>query len=177
MHKIGWKYLLAFTELFISLAKHYDLVEIIIQRFSVYGLKINFSKSAFGQKTLKFLGWIIGDGKLTADPKRIEKIKDFPYPQTRKQLMSFMGLINTLKRVSPLTIGTGLAVLQEPVSQKYKFCFEPRHRAAFDFVKEKLCTQPLFANLIDPLTDKIIFSDASKFAMGSVLMSKLLIAR
>ena len=102
-----------------------------------------------------------------------EKIKSFQYPDTRKKLMSFIGLTTTLKRVTPLSVGPLMVTLLEPVSSKIKFEFLDKHKQAFDEVKQKLISTPLFCNLIDPAADKLIFSDASQYALGSVLLSRI----
>ena len=121
-----------------SLTQHFELVEAVVARMALYGFKLSVPKCTFAKTSIKYLGWYINSGVISADPSRIAKVKDFTYPTTRKQLMAFNGLINTLKRITPLTAGNYMHILLEPISNKKQFVFEDRHKQAFDKLKEIL---------------------------------------
>ena len=156
-----------------SREEHFFYVERLIGRMALYGFKITYPKCSWGKRFVDFLGWRVQDDKLYADEARIEKVKKFDYPKSRKGLQSFVGLVNTLKRVSPLCVGEYLAVLSSAVSSKTKFEFGSGHKQAFDKLKAALTSQPLYCHLIDPQADKIIFTDSSSLAFGSVLLSRV----
>lgn len=46
------------------------------------GLAINVSKSKFCFKELRYLGYIVGGGKLKTDPTKVETILKFAFPKT-----------------------------------------------------------------------------------------------
>ena len=156
-----------------SMEEHFCYVEKLVARMTLYGFKITYHKCVWGKRYVDFLGWRVQDDVLYADEKRIEKVRKFDYPKSRKMLQSFLGLVNTLKRVSPLRTGEYLAILSEPSSSKKAFVFTDEHKAAFDQVKKALTEEPLYCSLVDPTADKIIFSDSSSLAFGSVLLSRI----
>ena len=157
----------------LTLEEHFFYVERLIQRMDIFGFKVTYHKCVWGKRYVDFLGWRVKDDILMADEGRIEKVKKFEYPKTRKQLQGFVGLVNTLKRVAPLRVGEFLATLSEISSSKLKFEFEDKHKEAFDNIKKALTEEPLYCHLIDPEADKIIFSDSSNLAFGSVLLSRV----
>jgi len=46
----------------------------------------------------------VSNNFVIADPRRVEKIKNFTFPATKKAMRSFLGLINSLRRVIHLKI-------------------------------------------------------------------------
>jgi hypothetical protein len=58
------------------------------------GLKLNEEKCDYSKKKIEILGHVIENGIVTIDPKRIETINNIPFPKTKKQLESFLGMIN-----------------------------------------------------------------------------------
>ena len=156
-----------------SMKEHFEKVEALIERMALYRLKITFHKCSWAKRYVDFLGWRVQDNKIIADENRINKVRNFDYPKTRKQLLGFLGLVNTLKRVSPLSVGEELAVLSNIASTKEKFTFKSEHKQAFDNIKIALTTAPLYCHMINLRSDKIIFSDASSVAYGSVLLSRI----
>ena len=156
-----------------SIDEHFQAVRKLAERMSLFQLKVTFHKCSWSRRYVDFLGWHIRDDIITADPKRISKVTKFEFPINRKQMLGFLGLINTLKRVSPLPAGEELALLTELASTKNKYVYSEKHITAFNRVKELLTSQPLYCQMVDPAADKIIFVDASSLAYGSVLLTRL----
>lgn len=50
------------------------------------------SKCSFGQHQVEYLGHIINHQGVGVDPSKIQRIKDWPLPQTIKALRGFLGL-------------------------------------------------------------------------------------
>ncbi|KAK8725979.1 hypothetical protein OTU49_010587, partial [Cherax quadricarinatus] len=74
-------------------------------------LTINLSKSEFGQESVQFLGYVVGQGKVAPINAKVEAIINFPRPQNRKAVMRFLGMVgyyrwfcpNLSQVTSPLT--------------------------------------------------------------------------
>ena len=64
-------------------------------------LTINAKKFKFSFKHLRYLGFIVGDGKITTDPDKIKAIREFPIPNTPRMVRSFMGLCGWYRRFQP----------------------------------------------------------------------------
>ena len=157
----------------LSREKHFQDVERVAKRMATFDLRTSFHKCSFCVREILFLGWLISDGQVRADPKRLEKVKEFKFPENRRDLQSFLGLINTMRRVTPLTAGKYLAGLSELSSSKEKFTPSEYHKQCFEGLKEQLTGTEIICSLMDPEADKIIFTDASNVAYGSVLLERI----
>ena len=58
------------------------------------GLKVNITKSFFAQTELEYLGYFINREGVMPIPRKVEAMKHLAVPKTRKQLRSFLGMIN-----------------------------------------------------------------------------------
>lgn len=66
--------------------------------FREVGLLINPDKCKFLRSGVKFLGVIVNQDELHSDPEKIAPIVNYPKPANRKQLHSFLGLVNWYHR-------------------------------------------------------------------------------
>ena len=55
-------------------------------------LTINLIKSKFGKATVKYLGHIVGQGKVRPLDAKIQTIAKFPIPTSQKELARFLGM-------------------------------------------------------------------------------------
>lgn len=55
-------------------------------------LAINLKKSKFCRKELRYLDYIVGEGKLKTDPEKIEGITKIPIPKSARDVRRFLGL-------------------------------------------------------------------------------------
>ena len=61
-------------------------------------LTINLSKSEFGQAQVTYLGHVVGQGEVKPVSAKVEAIANFPRPESKKQLMSFLGMAGYYRR-------------------------------------------------------------------------------
>ena len=77
-----------------SYEDHLLKLEEVFARLEKAGVKVNAVKSAFGKAELEYLGyWITRDG-VQPMPNKVKAIHDIATPTTRRQLRSFIGIIN-----------------------------------------------------------------------------------
>ena len=79
-------------------AEHLQSLRKVFECLRFYNLKLKPSKCEFFKTELKFLGHIISDKGLKADPDKITAIKDWPQPKSVKQIRQFLGLSGFLRR-------------------------------------------------------------------------------
>ena len=73
---------------------HLQCLELVFERLSQAGLKVNAKKSFFGRSELEYLGhWITRNG-IQPVSKKVEAIKNIAPPKTRKELRRFIGIVN-----------------------------------------------------------------------------------
>ena len=149
---------------------HMALIRTVVLRLAHYDFRISGEKSQFFLRECKILGFILKDDVLSIDPHRIDKIRDFPIPTTRKQLMGFLGLTASFRDFISPTISNILAVLSPLTSNKVDFKFNDTHIKAFYLAKRLLLSDDLFVSLPDPSSIKLLFTDASDKLMGGILL-------
>ena len=102
------------------------------------------------------------------DPIKIQALQDLPTPQNKKQLQSFLRLVNYLQSFLP-DIAAKTTFLREQVSQ---WDWKPSTDSAFQQLKQWICNTLLKTTLAyydrtQPLT---IQTDASKYGLGTALL-------
>ena len=84
-----------------SFQDHLDNLEQVLTHLAEAGPKVNFSKSHFCQHESEYLGYLINREGVRPSMKKVEAIKNIAPPKTRKQLRSFIGMINYYRDMWP----------------------------------------------------------------------------
>ncbi|MCP4270932.1 MAG: hypothetical protein GY781_03065, partial [Gammaproteobacteria bacterium] len=146
---------------------HLEKVGIALRRLQKAGLKVNAEKYFFGHSELEYLGYWVTRNGIMPLPKKIDAIKNIATPKTKKQLRSFIGIINYYRdmwvRRSEI-----LAPLTTLTSKDAKWEWTDVHQQAFDKIKklvskETLLSFPDFSKRFD------IHTDASHTQLGAVI--------
>ncbi|OWZ21348.1 Retrotransposon protein, Ty3-gypsy subclass [Phytophthora megakarya] len=82
--------LFAFTESD-SIDNHLDALEKVLDRCAQEHLFIKIEKCVFCQPEIPCLGDYIGRDGIRMDPKKAESIRDWPIPENKRELQSFLG--------------------------------------------------------------------------------------
>ena len=158
-----------------TLTAHFEIVEQCIKRLAFHGSKINVPKCEFAKSKVLFLGWYISHDFVIADPRRIQKVKDFKFPDSKKSIRAFLGLVNSLRRVISMEAIEQVAILTPLTSSRTEFKVENKHIEAFNQIKEMLTREPIFCHLIREHAEKYLWVDAATGSgvLGAVLAQKL----
>ena len=129
---------------------------------------LNYKKLQYKQKEVDFFGEMYTlDGRKPAQSK-IKAIQEMPPPQCKKQVQSFIGLINYLSKFS-----AQLSELAEPIRElcreKVPFIWGPEHESAFHLVKKEIASAPVLA-YYNPNKPMILQTDASCKGLGACLL-------
>jgi hypothetical protein len=81
--------------------EHLLHLHLVLQRLQQYGLVLNMEKCEIGRAGIDFLGHHITAAGASPITKHVEVIQSFPQPQDKKQLQSFLGLVNFYRRFIP----------------------------------------------------------------------------
>ncbi len=71
-----------------------NTLSLVMHRLQRHGLKIGLSKSSFLQKNTDYLGHILSRDGIAPGQEKRDAIKHAKLPNTRKQLKSFLGIVN-----------------------------------------------------------------------------------
>ena len=62
------------------------------------GLKFNKGKCRFLQNQISYVGHVLSGDGLKADPEKIRAVQRMKRPQSQRELMTFLGFIQYLKK-------------------------------------------------------------------------------
>ena len=82
---------------------HLVHVRSVLERLREVGLTARPTKCVIAEKSLEFLGHVVGEGKLRPVPGKVEAIVNAKEPQTKKEVRSFwvwLGITENLYRIS-----------------------------------------------------------------------------
>jgi hypothetical protein len=127
-----------------SLDSHLVDLRLAFEKTHQYGLKMNPLKCAFGVSASKFLGFIIHEHGIEIDPKHVQSMKKAKALTCKKELQSFLGKVNYLRRfISNLS---GRVKAFTPILlliNGAEFIWRFEQQAAFEEIKEHLSTPPV----------------------------------
>ena len=84
-----------------SFEDHLTHLEQVLSRLQEKGLKVNLTKSKLCQTELEYLGYWITRKGIQPLTKKVEAILAIAQPKTKKQLRSFIGMVNFYRDVWP----------------------------------------------------------------------------
>ncbi|GJT35524.1 putative reverse transcriptase domain-containing protein [Tanacetum coccineum] len=153
-----------------SKQEHEEHLKIILELLKKEELYAKFSKCEFWIPKVQFLGHVIDSEGIHVDPAKIESIKDWTSPKSPTEIRQFLGLAGYYRRFIE-----GFSKIAKPMTKltqkKVKFVWGNKQEAAFQLLKQKLCSAPILA-LPEGSEDFIAYCDASKKGLGAVLMQR-----
>ena len=78
----------------IDLKEHNQLVRQVLQVLKQNQLYLQYEKCTFAQNTIEYLGFIVSNGEIYMDPKKVEAIQAWPEPKNLTNVQSFLGFCN-----------------------------------------------------------------------------------
>ncbi len=73
---------------------HQQCVDQVLHKIKLHDLFLKAKKCSFHKKQVKYLGMIIGQGKVEMDLVKVKGIAKWPVPATVKDIHSFLGFCN-----------------------------------------------------------------------------------
>eukprot|EP00253_Pinus_taeda_P011509 PITA_11509 len=142
----------------------------VFQKCRKYGISLNPKKSIFAMSEGKLLGHIISKDGIRIDPARVEAIQKLEQPRSKKEIQSFNGKLNFLRRFIP-NLAEHLREITNMLKKDSELKWTEEAVKSFNLVKLILSSAP---TLISPdyTQDFILFSFASEHTLAAVLMQK-----
>jgi hypothetical protein len=135
-----------------------------------YGLSLNLKKSHFAMQEGKLLGHIVSRDGIRIDPSRVEAIQTLAVPRNIKEIQSFLGKINFLRRFVP-NFAEIVKLITDMLRKNSEVKWTTEAKASFDHIKKVISEAPVLASP-DYLKEFFIFSFASEHTLAVVLLQK-----
>jgi ribonuclease HI len=135
-----------------------------------YGLSLNPRKSHFAMQEGKLLGHIVFKDGIKIDPKRVEVIQTISIPRNVKEIQSFLGTINFLRRFIP-NFAEIVKLITGMLKKYSRVNWTIEAKASFERIKKVISEAPVLTSP-DYLKDFLIFSFASQHTITVVLLQK-----
>ncbi|GKF60635.1 putative reverse transcriptase domain-containing protein, partial [Tanacetum coccineum] len=114
--------------------------------------------------------YVIDSEGIHVDPAKIESIKDWASPKSPTEIHQFLGLAGYYRRFIE-----GFSKIAKPMTKltqkKVKFVWGDKQEAAFQLLKQKLCSAPILA-FPKGSEDFFAYCDASIKGFSVVLMQR-----
>ncbi|GJX27622.1 putative reverse transcriptase domain-containing protein [Tanacetum coccineum] len=153
-----------------SIKEHEGHLKLILNLLKKEELYAKFSKCEFWLSKVQFLGHVIDSEGIHVDPAKIEAIKDWASPKTPTEIRQFLGLAGYYRRFIE-----GFSKIARPMTKltqkSVKFEWGEKAEAAFQLLKQKLCSAPILA-LPEGSENFVVYCDASHKGLGAVLMQR-----
>src|SRR3569623_1716084 len=138
-------------------------------------LRLNPSKCVFHVTTINFLGHAVSPGRVSMEPDKVEAVRAWTLPRTKKQLQSLLGLNNFYRKfvqifarfAAPLTDLLHDRPENAPLGELPEVAV-----GAFQTLKTAMTSAPVL-HLADVRRPIVVFTDASFSAVGAVLHQRL----
>lgn len=153
---------------------HVQHLEEVFERLHQHGLKLQPRKCHLFQQKVTYLGHVISEAGVATDPSKTAAVRDWPVPQTVKQVKSFLGFSGYYRRFIPAfsKIAAPLNALTHGTNgQERKTAainWSPECQQAFDQLKTALINAPILAYADFSLPFRL-YTDASFDGLGAVL--------
>ena len=77
-----------------DVTSHMKLLKLVLEAHRAAGIKLNPEKTCLFQTTVEYLGYQISTEGIKLIPSYVDKVVNWPRPQTGKELAAFLGFTN-----------------------------------------------------------------------------------
>lgn len=165
-----------------SFDEHLQRLQMVFDRLQEHGLKLKPSKCQLVRKEVQYLGHLVSAEGIRTDPEKISRVKDWPRPTNRKEVLQFLGFVGYYRRyvLGYSTLAAPLYRLTTGDPRRKKrggkksaaadppFLWTSECELAFQTLKESLMTAPVLG-YPDYSIPFVLQTDASGGGLGAVL--------
>ena len=171
---INFKYALVYVDDILihstTFEEHLVHLQNVFNRLNEANLKLQPKKCQFAAEKVEYLGHYFSKQGIEVNPSKIEAVKTYPVPKTRKQLKAYLGLTKYYRRFVR-NYAAIAAPLNSLLKKDTEYKWSDECEASFKLLKEKLMSSPILA-FADTRRPFFISVDASGTAIGYILGQK-----
>lgn len=139
----------------------------VLERLRQYKLYLRPEKCEFEKTRIEYLGVIISHNHIEMDPAKVSGVAEWPVPQNKKDVLSFLGFTNFYRRFIE-GFSHHARPLFELTKKDARFSWSLEAASAFKTLQTSIVSSPILA-LPDDSRPYRLEADSSNFATGAVL--------
>ena len=151
-------------------AEHDQRLQATLEKLASAGVTLNKAKCVFKKSSITFLGHIISEDGIKADPDKVAAVNDMDVANDVPDLRRFLRMVNQLGKFAP-DLASLTQPLRELLSTKNEWCWGPSQQEAFLKIKNVLTNTPVLT-LYDPGAKIKISADSPSYGLGAVLIQE-----
>ena len=162
--------ILIFTK---TLSEHWNIMQRVLECLWEHKLYLKLEKCKFEQRQIEYLRVIVLEGQVEMDPVKVSGVAEWPTPQNKKEVQSFVGFVNFYQRFIK-DFSHHAPALFDLTKKDVGWKWEELEQVAFNGLKELITSAPV---LIFPDNSHLycIEADSSNAATGAVLSQQTLL--
>ncbi|BHF61467.1 hypothetical protein SprV_0100444100 [Sparganum proliferum] len=152
--------------------EHKEHLALVFDRLDKFGVVINPSKCVLGVPSLEFLGHQVDSEGLRPLPSKVDAVRNFPPPTSKRQLQRFLGMVSFYRRFLPNCADRMLPLTNMLSGPKGPLELTGEALTAFERIKNSLADATSLTHPA-PEAQLSLMVDASTVAVGAVLQQHL----
>jgi hypothetical protein len=148
--------------------EHDAVLKKVFERAREHNVRFNNNKFQYKLKEVKYFGHIFSEQGMKIDPDRVNAIINMKSPNNKKELQTFLGMVNYLRKFIPHMADIA-SPLQLLLKKDVTWLWTDIHENVYKNIKNKLTEAPTLQNF-NPKLPVVIQCDASKDGLGCCLL-------
>ena len=149
---------------------HDNILSKVLERLSSRGVTLNLNKCVFDKLNLEYFGYIFSASGMRPSESKVQALKQMSQPESPKDVHSFLGLTNYLKRFIN-NYSTITHPLRELTKKNSEFKWTAECEQSFSHLVSVL-TKETIISYFDENKETILFCDASPVGVSSILAQR-----
>ena len=148
---------------------HCQDIRTVLSRLKEAGLTANLSKCSWGQTHCEFLGHLVGEGMVSPADLKVQAVRQFAQPVTKKNVRQFLGLTGYYRRFVPEYASHSFNLTETTrKSAPERVAWNEALEQEFVYLKNCICSAPCLT--LPVVSDVFVLqTDASGVGIGAVL--------
>ena len=148
---------------------HCQDIRTVLSRLKEAGLTANLSKCSWGQTHCEFLGHLVGEGMVSPADLKVQAVRQFAQPVTKKNVRQFLGLTGYYRRFVPEYASHSFNLTETTrKSAPERVAWNEALEEEFIYLKSCICSAPCLT--LPVVGDVFVLqTDASGIGVGAVL--------